>query len=71
MALLLTFARGTAVMATVLFAVAVLKRLIILFGFLLAMVKFFVVVAFLILLVAIAVSMLRGWSQTKSSVKDQ
>ncbi len=57
-------------MATaVIFAFALLKRLIIAFGFLFAIVKFAIVLAFIILLVSIAVAMLRDWSQ-KSSAKD-
>jgi hypothetical protein len=70
MAILLAFGRGTAVMAIVLFAFALLKRLIILFGFLFALVKFVILVAFLILIVTIAVAILRDWSQTKHGVKD-
>ena len=57
-------------MATaVIFGLALLKSLIIAFGFILAIVKFVIVAAFLILLVSIAISMFRDWSN-KSSAKD-
>jgi len=66
MVVLLAFVRGTALAATVLFAFAILKRLVIVFGVLFALVKFVVVLAFLILIVSIAVSMFRGWSEQKN-----
>jgi len=65
MAILLALTRGTAVAATVIFAFALLKRLIILFGFMFAIVKFVIVIAFLIVLVSIAVAMLRDWCRDK------
>ena len=66
MAILLALTRGTAVAATVIFAFALLKRLIILFGFLFAIVKFVIIIAFLIVLVSIAVAMLRDWCRDKN-----
>ena len=66
MAILLALTRGTAVAATVIFAFALLKRLIILFGFMFAIVKFIIVIAFLIVLVSIAVAMLRDWCRDKN-----
>jgi hypothetical protein len=66
MAILLALTRGTAVAATVIFAFALLKRLIILFGFMFAIVKFVIVIAFLIVLVSIAVAMLRDWRRDKN-----
>ncbi len=66
MAILLALTRGTAVAATVIFAFALLKRLIILFGFMFAIVKFVIVIAFLIVLVSIAVAMLRDWCRDKN-----
>ena len=64
---------GFAVLVTVgsavIFGLALLKRLIIAFGFIFAIVKFAIVAAFLILLISIAVSMFREWSN-KSSTKD-
>ena len=66
MAILLALTRGTAVAATVIFAFALLKRLIILFGFMFAIVKFIIVIVFLIVLVSIAVAMLRDWCRDKN-----
>ena len=66
MAMLLALTRGTAVAATVIFAFALLKRLIILFGFMFAIVKFVIVIAFLIVLVSIAVAMLRDRCRDKN-----
>ncbi|HYX30011.1 MAG TPA: hypothetical protein VE863_15830 [Pyrinomonadaceae bacterium] len=57
-------------MATsIIFAFALLKKLIIAFGFLFAIIKFAIVLIFVVLLVSIAVAMLRDWSQ-KSNAKD-
>ena len=50
-------------------AFALLKKLIIVFGFLFAIIKFAIVLIFLILLISIAVAMLRDWSN-KSTAKD-
>jgi len=50
-------------------AFAFLKKLIIVFGFLFAILKFAIILIFVILLVSIAVAMLRDWSN-KSSIKD-
>jgi hypothetical protein len=47
------------------FAFALLKRLVIAFGFLFAILKFAIVLAFVVLLVSIAVAMLRDWSGQK------
>jgi len=66
MGILLALTRGTAVAATVIFGFALLKRLIILFGFMFAIVKFVIVIAFLIILVSIAVAMLRDWCRDKN-----
>ena len=57
-------------MATaIIFGLALLKKLIIVFGFLLAIIKFAIVAAFLVLLISIAISMFRDWSN-KSSTND-
>ena len=69
MGLLLGFGRSTVIAATVLFGFALLKRLIIVFGFLFAIVKFAIVLAFLILLISIAVAVIRDWSRDKNGVK--
>jgi hypothetical protein len=68
MAILIDFfavRRGGAIML----AFALLKKLIIVFGFLFAIIKFAIVLIFLILLISIAVAMLRDWSN-KSTAKD-
>ncbi len=65
MGILLALTRGTAVAATIIFAFALLKRLIIVFGFVFAIVKFVIVIAFLIVIVSIAVAMLRDWCRDK------
>ena len=69
MAILIALLRGTTVAATIMIAFAFLKKLIIVFGFLFAIVKFAIILIFVILLVSIAVAMLRDWSN-KSSIKD-
>ena len=66
MGILIALFRGTSVAATIILAFALLKRLIIGFGFLLALVKFVIVIAFVIVLVSIAVAMLRGWCRDKN-----
>ena len=66
MGILLALTRGTAVAATIIFGFALLKRLIILFGFMFAVVKFVIVIAFLIILVSIAVALLRDWCRDKN-----
>jgi hypothetical protein len=66
MAILLGLVRGTTVAATIILGLAILKRLVIVFGVVLAIVKFAIIIAFLILLVAIGVAMLRGWGCDKS-----
>ena len=66
MGILLALTRGTAVAATIIFGFALLKRLIVLFGFMFAIVKFVIVIAFLIILVSIAVAMLRDWCRDKN-----
>lgn len=70
MGILLALGRGTAVAATAIFAFALLKRLIILFGFLFALVKFAILIAFLVLFVSIAIAIIRDWSREKNGVKE-
>ncbi len=69
MGILLAFGRGTAIAAIVMFAFAILKRLVIVFGLLLAIIKFLVVIAFLTLLISIAVAVIREWCRDKNGVK--
>jgi hypothetical protein len=69
MGLLLAFGRGTAVTAIVLLAFALLKKLVVVFGILFALIKFGILIAFMVLFVSIAVAMLRDWSCRKDEIK--
>ena len=69
MAILIGLLRGTSVAAAIMLAFALLKKLIIVFGFMFAILKFGIVLLFVALLVSIAVAMLRDWSN-KSTTKD-
>jgi len=69
MGILIALFRGTAVATLIVFGLALLKALVISFGFLFAIIKFAIVLGFLILIVSIAVSMLRDWSN-KGTTKD-
>jgi hypothetical protein len=69
MAILTGLLRGTTIAAAIMLAFALLKKLIIVFGFLFAILKFAIVILFLVLLISIAVAMLRDWSN-KSTTKD-
>jgi hypothetical protein len=69
MGILIALFKGTAVATTIVFALALLKALVVGFGVLFAIVKFAIVLVFVVLLVSIAVAMLRDWS-SNSSVKD-
>ena len=69
MAILVGLLRGTTAAAAIMLAFALLKKLILVFGFLFAILKFAILIVFLILLVSIAVAMLRDWS-SKSTTKD-
>ena len=70
MGLLLGFGRGTILAATVLIGFSILKRLVIVFGVVFALIKFIIVVAFLALLISIAVAIIRDWSDKKNGVKE-
>lgn len=65
MAILAAFGRGGAVLALILLVVALLKQLIVLVGFLLALIKFAVVVAFIAMIVMIALAIYRDRSRRK------
>jgi hypothetical protein len=69
MAILIGLLRGTTVAAAIMLGFALLKKLIIVFGFMFAILKFAIVLLFVALLVSIAVAMLRDWSN-KSTTKD-
>lgn len=70
MGLLLGFGRGTILAATVLVGFAILKRLVIVFGLIFALLKFAIVIAFLALFISIAIAMFRDWSDKKNGVKE-
>jgi hypothetical protein len=70
MGLLIGLGKGTVVTAAILLAFALLKKLIIVFGILLAVLKFAIVIAFLALFISIAVAMIRDWSNGKNGFKD-
>jgi hypothetical protein len=67
MGILLALGRGTAVTAAILFAFALLKRLILVFGFVFALVKFAILIAFIVLFASIAVCIVRDWSKKSDS----
>jgi hypothetical protein len=69
MAILIGLLRGTSIAAAIMLAFALLKKLIVVFGFVFAILKFAIVILFLVLLISIAVAMLRDWSN-KSTTKD-
>ncbi|HTH19865.1 MAG TPA: hypothetical protein VL912_07285, partial [Candidatus Udaeobacter sp.] len=58
--------RGVILAAAIMFALALLKKMIIVFGFLLAFIKFGIVLAFIVLIVSIAVAMFRDRSGSRS-----
>lgn len=65
MPILYAFARGGAVLGLILLVVALLKQLIVMVGFLLALVKFAIVIAFVVVLVMIALAIFRDRSRPK------
>ena len=65
MAILYALGRGGAVIALVLLVVALLKQLITMVGFLLALVKFAIILAFVAVLVMIALAIFRDRSRRK------
>jgi predicted membrane protein len=65
MAFLAILARGGAVMGLVLLIVALLKQLILLVGFLLALVKLAIIIAFVAILVMIGLAIFRDRSRRK------
>ena len=70
MAILYAFARGGAVVGLILLAVTLLKQLIVMVGFLLALVKFAIVVAFIVMIVMIALAIFRDRSNRKREAED-
>lgn len=70
MGLLIALGRGTVLSAAILLGFAILKKLVIVFGILLAFIKFAILLAFLALFISIAVAIVRDWSQRKNGLKD-
>ena len=65
MAILAAFGRGGAVLALILLVVALLKQLIVLVGFLLALIKFAIIVAFVGMMVMIVLAIWRDRCRRK------
>ena len=70
MALLTALGRGGAVIALVLLIVALLKQLIVMVGFLLGLVKFAIILAFVALIVMIAFAIFRDRSRRKHDAEE-
>jgi hypothetical protein len=65
MAILTAFGRGGAVLGLILLIVALLKQLIVFVGFLLALIKFAIVIAFVAMMVMIVLAIVRDRSRRK------
>ena len=70
MSFLYAFARGGAVLALILLFVALLKQLIVMVGFLLALIKFAIVIAFVVVIVMIALAIFRDRARRKHEAED-
>ncbi len=70
MAILGIFARGGAVLALILLVVALLKQLIVMVGFLLALIKFAIVIAFVVMIVMIGLAIFRDRSRRKHEAEE-
>jgi hypothetical protein len=68
MSILAAVGRGGAVIALILLAVALLKQLIVLVGFLLALVKFAIIIAFVALIAMIALAIWRSRCRDKAEM---
>ena len=62
--------RGALLAMAIMFALFLLKKMIIAFGFLLALIKFGILIVFLALFVSIAVAIIRGWCESKNGIKN-
>jgi hypothetical protein len=69
MGMFLGLGRGALLAVAIMFSFAILKKLIVAFGFLLAFIKFGILIAFLVLFVSIAISIVRGWSESNNGIK--
>jgi len=70
MAILAALGRGGAVMALILLVVALLKQLIMLVGFLLALIKFAIVVAFVGVMIMIVLAIWRSRAREKREMNE-
>ncbi len=70
MAILAAFGRGGAVLALILLIVALLKQLIVMVGFLLALIKFAIVIAFVLMLVMIGFAIWRDRVRRKREASE-
>lgn len=61
--------RGALLAVAVMIGFALLKKMIIAFGFLLALIKFGILIVFLALFISIAIAIVRGWSESKNGIK--
>jgi len=64
------FGRLGGIVALILLVVALLRQLIMLFGFLLALVKFAILMAFVVLIVMIVLAILRDRSRRRKEAED-
>ena len=69
MGVLLALGRGAVLTTVVVIALALLKKMIIVFGVLFAFIKFGIVIAFTVLLVSIGIAIIRDWSNCKTNAK--
>lgn len=65
MAILAAFGRGGAVIALILLIATLLKQLIVMVGFLLALIKFAIVIAFVLMMVLIVFAIVRDRSRRR------
>ncbi len=70
MAFLAAFARGGTVLALILLVVALLKQLIVMVGFLLALIKLAIVIVFVVVIVIIALAIFRDRSRRKHEAEE-
>ncbi len=70
MSILAAVGRGGAVIALILLVVALLKQLIMLVGFLLALVKFAIIIAFVALIAMIGLAIWRSRTREKAEMNE-
>jgi hypothetical protein len=70
MSFLFAFARGGAVLALILLVVALLKQLIVMVGFLLALIKFAIVIVFVVVIEMIALAIFSDRSRRRHEAEE-